>query len=187
MKWLAALALSAILHPGIKLRDIDGVERAPLMVEKGHVSVLFFISRDCPISNRYSPEIRRICDEYAARGLGCSLVYVDPDLRDADAGKHALAYGQGAYPKFADRTHALVSATGATVTPEVVVVRPGGLIAYRGRIDNSYAALGRQRSVVTEHDLRDAIDAVLAGRAVVKPEVAPIGCYIPELVSAGRH
>jgi hypothetical protein len=65
---------------------------------------------------------------------------------------------------FVDRRHALVSAT-----------------------DNSYAALGKQRSVVTEHDLRDALDAVLAGRAVAKPEVAPIGCYIPDFVSAGRH
>ncbi len=187
MKWLAALALSAVLHPGLKVRDVNGVERTPLTVEKGHVAALFFISRDCPISNRYSPEVRRICDEYAGRGLGCSLVYVDPDLRDADAAKHALDYGHGGYPKFVDRTHALVSATGATVTPEVVVVRPGGSIAYRGRIDNSYAALGRQRSVVTEHDLRDALDAVLAGRAVVKPEVAPIGCYIPDVASAERH
>jgi len=179
MKWLAALALSAILHPGLKLRDIDGVERQPLKVEKGRLEALFFISRDCPISNRYSPEIRRICEGYSPHGLNCALVYVDKDLRDADAAKHAADYGHGTYPKFVDRAHALVAAAGATVTPEVVLIRPDESIAYRGRIDNSYAALGKPRGVVTEHDLRAALDAVLAGQAVAKPEVPPIGCYIP--------
>jgi DNA-binding transcriptional LysR family regulator len=179
MKWLAALALSAILHPAIRVRDIEGVERQPLKVEKGRLEALFFISRDCPISNRYSPEIRRICEEYSPRGLNCALVYVDKDLRDADAAKHALEYGHGAYPKFVDQAHALVAAAGATVTPEVVLIRPDESIAYRGRIDNSYAALGKPRSVVTDHDLRAALDAVLAGRPVAKAEVPPIGCYIP--------
>ena len=52
----------------------------------------------------------------------------------------------------------------ATVTPQAVVVGPGGIVKYRGRIDNQYAALGKPRRVVTVHDLRDALDAVLAGR-----------------------
>ena len=186
MKWLAALALSAVLHPAMRVRDIDGVERQPLEVEKGHAEALFFISKDCPISNYYSHEIRRICDEYAARGLGCALVYVDPGLSDADARKHASEYGHGAYPKFVDRTHALVAATGATVTPEALVLRPDDSVAYRGRIDNFYAALGRPRRVVTEHDLRDALDAVFEGKPVPKPETQAVGCYIPEL-SAYPH
>ncbi|MGD1069308.1 MAG: hypothetical protein ABSB15_04140 [Bryobacteraceae bacterium] len=187
MRWFAALALApvlyatVVLHPAIRMRDVGGVEREPLKVEKGGLKALFFISRDCPISNRYSPEIRRICDEYSARGVACALVYVDPGLSDIEAAKHALDYGHGGYPKFVDRTHALVAATGATVTPEAVLIRADESIAYRGRIDNSYAALGKQRSVVTERDLRDAIEAVLSGRAVARPEVAAIGCYIPDL------
>jgi Redoxin len=180
MKWLAALALTAVLHPALRVRDIGGLERQPLKVEKGRVAALFFIAQDCPVSNRYAHEIRRICDEYATRGLSCALVYVDPGLRDAEAAKHALDYGYGAYPKFVDRSHALVAAAGATITPEVVVIRADESIAYRGRIDNSYAALGKPRTVVTEHDLRDALDAVLSGKVVAKPEVPPIGCYIPQ-------
>src|SRR5690242_17696065 len=180
MKWLAALALSAVLSPSLKVRDIGDVERQPLKVRKDGVAVLFFIAQDCPVSNRYAPEIHRICSQYAPRGVSCSLVYVDPGLRDAEAAKHALDYGHGAYPKFVDRTHALVAAAGATVTPEAVVIRSDESIAYRGRIDNSYAGLGRPRAVVTEHDLRDALDAVLAGRPVTKPRVPPIGCYIPD-------
>lgn len=186
MKWAVLLALGAVLHPAIRVRDIDGVERSPLKVEKGHAEALFFIASDCPISNYYSHEIRRICDEYASKGLGCALVYIDPTLTDAAVRKHAEEYGHGSYPKIVDRTHALVAATGATITPQAVVIRPDESIAYRGRIDNFYEALGRPRRVVTEHDLRDALDAVFGGRPVPKPETQAVGCYIPEL-SAYRN
>jgi hypothetical protein len=179
--WFLAFALGVIAHPALRIPDIGGVERTPLRVEKGHASALFFITNDCPISNYYSHEIRRICDDFAARGLSCSLVYTDPTLSNEAARKHADEYGHGAYPKMVDRNHALVAAAGATITPQAVVVRDDESIAYRGRIDNFYAALGKPRRVVTEHDLRDALDAVLSGRPVTKPEAPAIGCYIPDL------
>ncbi len=178
MKWIAALALGTILQPSIAVRDVDGVTREPLKVEKGHVEALFFVTNDCPVSNYYAHEIRRICDGYAERGVGCALVYTDPAMTDEQAKKHAQDYGHGAYPKIVDRTHALVKAAGATINPTAVLVRPDGSIAYRGRIDNSFAAIGIQRRVVTEHDVRDALDEVIAGRAVSRPEEPAIGCYI---------
>jgi hypothetical protein len=178
MKWIAALALGTILQPSLAVRDVDGVTREPLKVEKGHVEALFFVTNDCPVSNYYAHEIRRICDGYAERGVGCALVYTDPAMTDEQAKKHAQDYGHGAYPKIVDRTHALVKAAGATINPTAVLVRPDGSIAYRGRIDNSFAAIGIQRRVVTEHDVRDALDAVIAGRAVAKSEEPAVGCYI---------
>ena len=181
MKWPAIFALGMVLQPSVELRDIDGALRQPLKAGKGEARALFFIAQDCPISNYFAHEIRRICDDYAPRGLGCALVYVDPSLTDADARKHALDYGHGAYPKIVDRKHMLVAATGATITPQAVLIRPDGSMAYRGRIDNSFAALGKPRRVVTEHDLRDALDAVFSGRPVAKQEAAAIGCYIPDL------
>ncbi|HWF08470.1 MAG TPA: hypothetical protein VG297_08395 [Bryobacteraceae bacterium] len=178
MKALLLFALGTILHPGVALRDIDGVMREPMKVAKGHAEALFFITNDCPVSNYYSREIHRICDDYAQRGVGCALVYTDATLTDDQARQHAKEYGHGSYPKMVDRTHTLVKATGAAVTPTAVVIRPDESIAYRGRIDNFYAALGKPRRVVTAHDLRDALDAVLAGKPVAKPETSPVGCYI---------
>ena len=68
MIWLALFALALALNPSLHLRDIDGIDRHPLKVEKGHAEALFFITEDCPISNYYSHEIRRICDDYAPKG-----------------------------------------------------------------------------------------------------------------------
>jgi len=79
-----------------------------------------------------------------------------------------------------DRERELVAATGATVTPEVVVVRPDERIAYRGRIDDYYAELTKPRAQVTVHDWRDALDEVLEGKAVARPEVQAVGCAIPD-------
>jgi hypothetical protein len=180
MKWLVALALGSILHPAVGVRDVDGVQRSPLKVS-GRASVLFFVTHDCPVSNYYSHEIRRICDEYGSKGVSCSLVYVDPTISDAQAKKHAAEYGHGDYPKIVDREHLLVKEAGADVTPEAVVVLPNESIAYRGRIDNFYVDYGKPRRMVTEHDLRDALDEVVAGKAVAKPSTKPVGCYIPDL------
>lgn len=181
MNWLALFALGAILHPGIAVRDIDGVERTPLQVARGHLAALFFVTNDCPVSNYYSHEIRRICEEYANRGVGCSLVYTDSTLTDEQARKHGEEYGHGAYPKFVDRAHTLVKATGAEVTPTAILVRADASVVYRGRIDNFYAALGKPRQVVTEHNLREALDAALGGRPISKPETPAVGCYISGL------
>jgi hypothetical protein len=186
MKWVLLFTLGVVAHPALKAPDIKGIEREPLEVTAGHLQAIFFVDHTCPVSNYYSHEIRRICDAYSSRGVGCALVYVDPTLSDEKAGKHAAEYGHGDYPKIVDRKHALVAATRVNVTPEAVILKPRGEIAYRGRIDNFYADFGKPRRVATEHDLRDALDAVLAGKPAPHPETKPVGCYIPELKFYGR-
>ena len=189
MKLAAALAIAAsvlaapatVRNPSLKLRDIDGVVREPMKAAPGQVQALFFITDECPVANYYAREIRRICEVYAHRGLGCSLVYVDPATTDEGARKHAAEYGHGAYPKLVDRDHSLVNVLKPQITPTAVVIRSDATIAYKGRIDNSFAAVGVPRRVVTEHDLRGALDAVFAGRSVAKAEAPVIGCYIDDL------
>lgn len=185
MKWLLVFALGNVLTPGLHIRDIDGVDREPLKVT-GRAGVEFFVTHDCPVSNYYSHEIRRICEDFGKQGVACHLVYVDPTISAEQVRKHAAEFGHGDYPKILDLQHALVKATGAEVTPEAVVIRPDSSIAYRGRIDNFYADYGKPRRMVTEHDLRDAIEAVVAGKPVAKPETKPVGCYIPDLKFYGK-
>jgi hypothetical protein len=163
----------------IRLLDTDGHELRPL-APAGPASVLFFITNDCPVANSYAPEIQRICGEYAAKGVSCTLVYSDLTLDTAAIRKHHTEYGYpGTVPAVRDADHKLASATGATITPEAVVVGKGGKVLYRGRIDNFYAAIGKPRRQATEHDLRQALDEVLAGKPVTHPQTPAIGCYIP--------
>jgi hypothetical protein len=163
--------------PPVGISDIDRT-RLDLFRPAGKAGVLFFISSDCPISNSYAPEIQRLCGEYASKGVGCSLLYEDVDMKTPAVRAHLSEYRYSGIPAAIDSQRKIATQARATVTPEAVVIDYAGEIRYRGRIDNFYAALGRPRQQVTIHDLRDALDAVLAGKPVANPETKPLGCYI---------
>jgi hypothetical protein len=161
----------------VRLRDIDGNLRAPLTV-MGQAAVLFFIATDCPISNFYAPEIQGICKDYGTRGVGCSLMYEDV-LVDANVvRKHRADFQYGSISAFLDLDRKVSTKLNATVTPEAVLLDHVGKVRYRGRINNFYAELGKPRRQATVHDLRDALDAVLAGKPVAVAETRAVGCYI---------
>lgn len=170
----------------LAIRDVSGVDRQPLRPDAGKANVLFFVSEECPISNAFAREIARICAGYQSKGIGCDLVYVDPATTDEQARTHAQQYGHGDYPRIVDRRHELVKATGVTVTPEAAVVNREGKVVYRGRIDDSIASLGQPRRPVKDADLRDALDAVIAGKPVAKPETKALGCYISDFAPGKR-
>ena len=164
---------------GLSLMDLDGRLQKPLDLSGVKVNVVIFITNDCPIANSYAPEIKSIIGEYSSRGAGFFLVHVDPDLGLEKAKKHAADFGyENAILR--DPRHVLVSELDADVTPEAFVIGKSGVL-YRGRIDDLYADLGKKRRQARTRDLRDALDAVLSGRAVKNPTTTAVGCYIPEL------
>jgi hypothetical protein len=140
--------------------------------------LMIFVTSDCPISNYYAPEIQDICTANQRKGLTCSLVYEDLDLDEPRMRAHLKEYGYHDITAVIDRDRARARRTGATVTPQAVLLGSDGRVRYRGRIDNRYEAFGKPRRVVTEHDLRDAIEAVLDGRSVRASETTALGCYI---------
>jgi len=176
------MTLTTSLFLLISLLDVHGVEQHPLQVKQGNkANALFFVTNDCPISNGFSHEIARICADYRKKGVACTLVYVDPHITDRQARLHAAEYGHGDYPRIVDRKRQLVKATGATVTPEAAVIDRAGKVAYLGRIDDSVGALGQPRRRAKSLDLRDALDAVVAGRTVKTARTKALGCYISDL------
>jgi thiol-disulfide isomerase/thioredoxin len=166
-------------------RDIDGRSMAPFQ-PTGKANVLLFVQTDCPVSNSYAPEIQRICKAYGAKGVSCSLAYEDVRVDAAGARKHLKDFAYSGIPATIDSTRALADRARATITPEAVVVDASGAVRYRGRIDNFYASLGKPRQHVTERDLTDALDAILAGKPVPKPETEALGCFITRPQSKGR-
>jgi hypothetical protein len=160
-----------------QVRDIDGVVR-PLFAPAGVANVLIFVSSDCPVSNGYAPEVQRICRAYRAKGVACSLVYEDMSISQARVRAHLDEFDYKDMAAVIDGDRAIAKQARAIVTPQAVVVGPDGGVKYRGRINNQYVALGKPRRVVTQHDLRDALDAVISGKAVAHPETEAVGCFI---------
>ena len=144
------------------------------------MTVLIFVSIDCPVSNRYAPEIKRLHDEFTPLGVRFRLVYPNPLDGEAAVSRHLQDFG---YPPIAerDRDHTLVKMTGATITPEAVVFDARQRVVYRGRIDDRFVELGRERPAATTPDLKNALVAVLAGKAVNPSRTQAVGCFIADM------
>jgi hypothetical protein len=178
MRILVVCSLAVpIVAASLQVRDISGRTRDPFK-PAGKANVLLFVSSDCPISNGYAPDIQRLCAESTPRGIACSLVYEDVTIDTAAVRKHLDEYRYAGIPAIIDHDRSIAKRANASVTPQAVVIDADGAIRYRGRIDNRYADLGKRRRVVTMHDLGDALDAVLAGRAVAAAETTALGCFI---------
>ena len=106
---------------------------------------------------------------------------------DRQVRAHLDEYKHIGLPAAVDRSRVAANAARATITPTAVVVDRRGAVRYRGRVDNLYAALGKTRQQITSRDLRDALDAVLAGRRVAHPETEAIGCFITDPAQLRTH
>ena len=139
--------------------------------------VLLFLGHDCPISNGYAPEILRLCKEYRPKKITYCVIYADADLGVDDARKHAKEYGFTC-PAILDPKMSLALKVGATVKPETAVLSSKGELLYLGRIDDIYADFGKRRSQPTRRELKDALDAILAGKSITVARTKAIGCPI---------
>jgi len=171
----------------LQLIALDGAIVDPLNAAASPVSVFVFTRVDCPVSNRYAPQVRRIFEEFSPKGVAFYLVYPDPEQTADGIRRHMQEYGY-AFPALRDPNHQLVARCGARVTPETAVFLGSGELAYRGRIDDWYADFGKPRAAPTRHDLKEALRAVLAGKQAPQPTGKAIGCYISDLSSgSGSH
>lgn len=143
------------------------------------IRVLVFTTTDCPISNRYAPEIQRLATRFS-KTAKFVLVYPVPTDSPAMIAAHARKFAY-ALETIRDSHQKLVKLTGVTVTPEVAVMQ-GGEVLYRGRIDDRYLELGRDRPSPTTHDLEAALDAAIAGKPIAHRETQAVGCFLADLI-----
>jgi hypothetical protein len=168
--------LAAVLVQTLGGQRIDALQAPP-----GTRAIVYvFTSTECPVSNRYAPEIRRIQEAFAPRGVLFRLVYPSRFETEAAVREHMKAFAYGKLEAVRDPSLALVGFTGATITPEVAVI-VDGQVAYRGRIDDRFVDLGVERPQPTVHDLSEALTAVFEGRPVPRPTTQAVGCYIADL------
>ena len=160
------------------LRDTSGSTHTGQSLAASRAVVLFFVMPDCPISQGYVPEMNRIETAYAPKGIRFFAVQSDVAADPAAVTRHVEAFGYR-FPVLIDPGQRLARHTNVRVTPEAVVMTPEGRVLYQGRIDNRIVSLGTRRTQATVFDLRDALDAVLAGRPVVHPRTEAFGCIIP--------
>jgi hypothetical protein len=141
--------------------------------------VLVFLRTDCPISNRYAPELQRLRKRFTAKQARFWFIYPSDDAAAVE--QHRKAYGFASSDVLRDPQHTLVKMMGVTVTPEAVVYvhhQNENIQTYRGRIDDRVIAFGKQRLKVTQHDLEKTIESVLRREPLSFKEQPAVGCYL---------
>jgi hypothetical protein len=142
--------------------------------------VFVFVRTDCPITNRYAPELVRIADKYRSRSVDFWLVYPDRTETTASIHEHIGAYKFPGTP-LRDVDHFLVRRAQVTVAPEAAVFDQSGKLRYHGRIDDRWVDFGKSRPTASVHDLDDAIDAILGDRKVQEEQTQAIGCTLADV------
>ena len=137
------------------------------------IKVDFFITSDCPICRRYSPEMNRIVREFPKAKF--RMVYSQPGITSSVAKQHQMEFKILA-PFLLDPKGVEAIRAGAKVVPTAVVYS-GAKLVYRGRIDDAYGSDFKWRKPKSP-DLRNAIKAALSGQAPKVKETTPIGCTL---------
>ncbi len=157
------------------LTDYNGVKHALSDYKEAKGIVVMFIATRCPVSNAYNGRMAALYADYQKRGF--AFVGINSNKAEAaseikeHAGKNHLAF-----TILKDPGNLIADKFGATVTPEIFVLSNELQLLYHGRIDDS-----RREANVKSKDLRDTLDAILAGKSVPVTETKAFGCSIKRI------
>lgn len=167
----APLAVGDKLAP-FKMKDATGSEQDLAALQGKKAVVLMFMATKCPVSNAYNERMAAFARDYAAKGVAFIGINANQQEPPAEIVSHAREHGF-TFPILKDERNVKADQFGAQVTPEAYVFDAAWTLRYRGRIDDD-----RSGKAVTSRDLETAVDAILAGKAVLVKETKAFGCTI---------
>jgi len=158
---------------------VSGTEVSEVDVADHTAVLVMFICNHCPFVKHVLPEIGRVAEEYGPRGVGIVAVNsndVDRYPQDGPTHMQALAAREGwKFPFLLDDEQTVARAFRAACTPDFFLFDGERKLVYRGQLDASRPG---NDIPVTGHDLRSALDAMLAARPVTDVQVPSVGCNI---------
>jgi len=134
------------------------------------VTVVTFISTQCPISNDYNDRMSAIYKDYSVKGVKFFFVNANSTEPASVVAEHSKSAG---FPFQVYKDQNVADRLNAQVTPEAFVFDLHGKQIYQGYIDDA-----RNAARIRNNGLRDAIDAALAGKQAANPQTKAFGCTI---------
>jgi peroxiredoxin len=145
----------------------------PQEVSGNALTVVMFISTRCPVSNAYDVRMEDLEKAFGSRRVRFIGVNSNVNEPPAEIAAHARQHGF-TFPVVKDEGSRTADAYGAQHTPEIFVIDSEGIVRYHGRIDENMDDAASVRSP----DLRNALDALLAGRPAPVASTKAFGCSI---------
>lgn len=158
--------------PAFSLPDTNGEEHS---LPDGKPAVVVFTCNHCPYALAWHDRIADAARDYPdvpflAINPNDAERYPDDSL---EAMKERVAAEDWPLPYLRDESQDVAEAYGAKVTPDVFVLDREGVLRYRGAPDPDH-----QDPSLNASWLREALDSVVAGEDVARPETDPVGCSV---------
>lgn len=161
-----------------KMKNVDGKMLSITDVTGKAGTLVIFTCNHCPFAKAWEQRIVELANSYSGKGVGVMLVNANDPTTHAEDGfeqMQARAKSRGMkVPYVVDDTSGVARAFGASVTPEVFLFDKAGKLAYHGAVDDNR----NEPDKVKARYLKDALDAVIAGKAPALPETKGLGCGI---------
>jgi peroxiredoxin len=141
------------------------------------VTVTVFLSETCPICQSYTLTLKDLYSKYKTQSVTFIGVlpnyYSDQKSLAEFKKKYAIPF-----ELVTDKDGSIAKNLKASITPEVFVLDAKKNILYHGRIDDSFYAVGKRRTMITSKDLENALSEIVTGKKVTLPQTQAIGCII---------
>ncbi len=160
-----------------RLKGIDGKTYSMKDFADKKAVVVMFSCNHCPYVQAYETRMVQLQQDYLPKGV--TLVAINsndetnyPEDSFPNMVKRAKENGFN-FPYLRDETQEVARQYGGICTPHVFAFDQNQVLQYKGRIDDS-----RYPEQVKVHDLRNALDVILAGEKPTVKETRPFGCSI---------
>lgn len=158
--------------PAHELPDTEGNRHA--LHEDGATTVVVFTCNHCPYALAWHDRLAGVADDYDVRFLAVNPNDAERYPSDSyEAMQKRVAEESWSFPYLRDEDQEAARSFGAKTTPDVFVLDGEGRLRYRGAPDADH----RDPSLEAAW-LREALDALLAGEEIARPETDPVGCSV---------
>jgi peroxiredoxin len=164
--------------PDFNLPGIDGKDHSLASFKNAKLLVIVFSCNHCPYVIGSEERMTKFYDDYSPKGVAMVAINSN-ETKDhpTDSFEHMISHAKEKNFKFAylrDDTQEIAKAYGALRTPHFYVFDQQRKLRYTGRMDDNPRTPGAEKT----HELRDAIDALLAGKKPPMELTNPIGCNV---------
>jgi peroxiredoxin len=164
-----------------KLKNVDGKMVALSDYKSAKGVIVIFDCNTCPYSKAYNERIQALNKNYSSKGFPVIAINANsPEISPGDSFEEMKAVAKKKnydFPYLVDETQQVAKSFGASNTPHVFVLQRVGSdfkVAYIGAIDNNT----RDAAAADKRYVEEAVDALLAGKAIPTEKTKAIGCGI---------
>ena len=164
--------------PDFNLKGVDDKNHSLAEYQDKKALVIIFTCNHCPYVKAVIDRLIKLQKDYKDKGVQLIGInsndpthYPDDDFAHMQKIAEELSFN---FPYLVDETQGVAKEYKAQCTPDIYVFDEDRKLFYHGRLDDNW----QEEKAVTKHELRDALNLLLAGKDSPETQTPSMGCSI---------